>query len=101
MSHIQGQTHLVGMTEHLDYVRVDVDNQGFPFQVAVVTHHAIGGLNLRQEVTVYWQDPGTGQRDLAAVLSATRRTALLGILDALVRAATLADTPTDPAPRLV
>jgi hypothetical protein len=97
MSHIQGQTHPEGMTEHLDYLRIEVDQQGALSQVAVVTHHAVAGLNLPQEVTVYRYDPGPGQRDLAAVLSATRRTALQGILTALA-AATAADTPTDPAP---
>jgi hypothetical protein len=100
MSNIQGKVHPSGATEQLDYLRVDVDAQGALTDIAVVTHHAVAGLNLPQEVTVYRLNPSPGQRDLAAVLSATRRTALQGILDALVSAATLADTPTDPAPPL-
>jgi hypothetical protein len=100
MSHIQGQTHPEGMTEHLDYLRIQVDQQGALSQIGVVTHHAVAGLNLPQEVTVYRYTPGPGERDLAAVLTATRRTALQGLLTALAAAATAADTPADPAPPL-
>jgi hypothetical protein len=100
MSHIQGQPHPPGATEHLDYVRISVDPNGAISEVAVVTHHNLSGLDLPQHVTVYQLNPGPGLRDLAAVISAARRTALQGILTALAGAAALADDPLDPAPPL-
>ena len=98
MSHIQGQPHPTGTTEHLDYIRIDVDATGALSEVAVVTHHRVNGLDLPQHVTVYRLNPVPSQRDLAKVLSATRLGNLDGILTALTGAATLSDTATDPAP---
>jgi hypothetical protein len=100
MSHIQGQPHPEGATEHLEYVRIDTDNQGSLSIVTVVTRHIVSGIRQPQEVTVYRLNPAPFQRDLAAVLSAARRTALQGILTAMTVAVTAADTLTDPAPPL-
>ena len=98
MSHIQGKPHPAGITEHLDYVRIEVDPAGALSQVAVVTHHSFNGLVLPQHVTVYRLNPVPSQRDLAKVLSATHLGNLSGIFTALTGAATLSDTATDPAP---
>jgi hypothetical protein len=101
MSHIQGQTHPEGMTEHLDYLRIEVDQQGALSHIAVVTHHRLQGFMQRgNEVTIYRSNPGPGERDVAVVLTATRRTALQAILTALTTAVGAADSPTDPAPPL-
>lgn len=98
MSHIQGQPHPTGTIELLDYIRIDVDEQGNLTQVAVVTHHVLSNIALTQHITTYRLPPVPGQRDLAMVLSATRLGNLGGIITALLSAATLGDTPTDPAP---
>lgn len=98
MSHIQGQPHPEGTTEHLDYIRIDVDPTGALTQVAVVTHHRFHELDLPQHVTVYHARPSPGQRHLNHAAPPTRRTTLQGFITALATAASLAETPDDPAP---
>ena len=98
MSHIQGQPHTEGTTEHLDCIRIDVDLQGAVAQLTVVTHHSVAGLNLPSQITIYKAAPGPGDRDVGATLSTTRLSQLRGILTALAAAVAAADTPQDPAP---
>lgn len=100
MSNIQGQPHPQGATEHLDYAEAHVDGQGLVTTIVVVTRHYLETISIDRQVTIYTINPGPGERDLAAVLTATRRTNLQAALTALTAAVAQADTPTDPAPPL-
>lgn len=100
MSNIQGQPHPEGTTEHLSYAEAHVDSLGALSKIVVVTHHRWGTINFASQATVYTLNPGPGERDMNAVVSATRRTNLRAALETLTAAVALADTIADPAPPL-